>query len=814
MTPTRRHPRGVFIWRLACAGALALAGPGAAPVTAAALPEGFSEVLLAQELDSPTAIDVLPDGRILVGEQSGDVRLIPPTGGGSSLLHHFSVNSVGERGLLGVVVDPGFAQNGFVYVYYTTSSGGLHNRISRLRISGNQTVGGEAVVFEFPNFSQSVYHMGGAMRFAPDGTLFVGVGDHQTSANAQDLGVAFGKIHRLASDGSIPSDNPFVGAGNGALPSIYAFGLRNPYSLDVNPSNGELLINDVGQSTWEEINLGEPGADYGWPDSEGAGVGPGETAPIHAYRHQGGACAITGGAAYPSGGSFPSRYWGDYLFIDLCAGWIRDLDRGSGNVTTFATGLDYPTALRLDGEGRILYLTRGAETGTGDGAGKLFRISYSIDPSLLPQIVEPPTDLLVGVGESAAFTVVASGATGYQWLRDGVAIPGATQSTFQLDNVSLSDDGARFRVRLSNAHGSVLSAEAVLSVTTNHAPAVTILSPGTGSGYEIGSTLALEGSALDPEEGAVPAARLIWRIDLHHDGHVHPLMPATSGFASLEFVVPPEAAHGDGLIWLEVVLVANDTEGRSGEASSHVFPAESLAGESEHVLALRGGDYLVSLEFQNPLTGLPQTAISWPQTFDSGGFWFFEPDNLEVLLKVLDGTGYNGCRWIFFGALSNVEFDFFIVETATGDHRAYSNPESTQASFGDIEAFCEEVTTAAAPARSDIGATSSLDLLGGRFRLTVEWQSPWSGDAGVAAAVPLTDQSGFFTFFDPSNLEMAVKMVDGTDYNGHFWVYWTALTNLETVLTVEDLFAGRTRTFPKAGSTFGAGADILAFPAD
>ena len=558
------------------------------------LPQGFSEALLAQGLDSPTALDVLPDGRILVAEQQGVVRSIPADGGNPSALYSVgSVDFEGERGLLGLVADPDFASNGYVYLYYTTDSGGLHNRISRVRVEGDQVAGGETVLFEFPHFSQAVYHMGGAMRFALDGTLFVGVGDHRINASAQNLQLAFGKIHRFTANGSIPSDNPFVGAGDGTLPSIYAFGLRNPYSLDVDPTTGELLINDVGESTWEEVNLGAPGADFGWPDSEGPNAGAGETAPIYAYRHSHGGCAITGGVAYPMAGDFPASSWGNYFLIDFCAGWIRELDRSSGNVTTFATGLEYPTALRLDTEGRLLYLARGAEGGGGNNLGKLFRIEHSVDPLLLPQIVEQPLDQLAGVGESATFAVVATGATGYLWQRNAVEIGGATHATLTLANVNLADHGARFRALVSNSYGSVMSSEAVLSVTTNRAPTVTIATPVTGSGYAPGATLGLAGSALDPEEGAVPPERLTWRIDLHHDAHVHALMPPTSGFASGTYVIPPEAEHDDGLLWLEVALAASDLEGRIGEASSHSFPLASLAGDSPHILALRGGAYLV-----------------------------------------------------------------------------------------------------------------------------------------------------------------------------------------------------------------------------
>lgn len=785
------------------------------PVRSATLPTGFREVLLASGLDSPTAIEALPDGRILVAQQRGQVLLLSEDGGSrSTLLALGDVNWQGERGLLGLVASPDFASDGLIFVYYTTNDDGLHNRLSRYRVQNGQVVGGETVLADFAPFATAIFHMGGAMRFAGDGTLFVGVGDHFDRTTAQDLARDFGKVHRFARDGSIPPDNPYATAGGGTRRSIWAHGLRNPYSLEFDADREELLINDVGENTWEEINLGAPGADYGWPDSEGSGVGGGETAPVHAYPHQGGACAIVGGAAYPeAGGSFPQEYRGHYLFADFCAGWIRSLHRDSGQVSTFVTGLTFPTALRLDSQGRLLYLVRGAEGGSGTGQGKLYRLEHDVDPTLLPQILAQPEDTLAAIGESAEFRVEAAQAESYQWQRDGAGLPGETAPLLRIADVTLDDDGARFRVVVGNVHGSVTSSEAILSVTTNRAPVVTIESPAGGSSFVPGAVLELRGSAEDPEEGTVPAARLTWQIDLHHDAHVHPLVPPTSGLA--EWLYPtPEIEHGSGLAWIEVALRASDTAGRTGEASAHVFPLDALEGVDPYVLALRDGAYLVSLEFQNPHSGAPQSAFSWPIASESGGFWFFGEENLEVLLKLIDGTATNGCQWIFAGSLSDVEYDYFVVETASGRLASFANPFGTQASGGDIEVFCDGPGTIPNETSLATPAVPELSLLAGRFRLAVEWANPWSGEAGVAQAVPLTDESGLFTFFAPSNLEMAVKMVDGTAFNGHFWIYWTALSNLETLLTVEDLWSQRVRSFPKAGSSFGAGADILAFPAD
>src|SRR5204863_4603427 len=123
---------------------------------------------------------------------------------------------------------------------------------------------------------------------------------------------------------------------------------------------GDFFINDVGEETWEEINDGIAGANYGWPNTEGMTTNSSYTSPIYAYGHTNGACAITGGTFYaPPTGQFPSGYVNDYFFADYCAGWIKKLDPAAGNaVTTFATGINAPVDLKVGDDGSLYYLAR------------------------------------------------------------------------------------------------------------------------------------------------------------------------------------------------------------------------------------------------------------------------------------------------------------------------------------------------------------------------------------------------------------------------------------------------------------------------
>ena len=200
------------------------------------------------------------------------------------------------------------------------------------------------------------------------------VGDNAKGENAQSLRNLKGKILRINKDGTIPRDNPFYKRATGTNRAIWALGLRNPFSFAIQPRKGRMLINDVGEQRWEEINRGAAGANYGWPRYEGPESDSRYLGPLFAYRHgstKATGCAITGGAFYnPSTRRFPSAYVGDYFFADLCSGWIRRLDTATGEVTGFATGLDSPVALEVSKGGGLYYLSRG-------GGGLVGKIRYT-----------------------------------------------------------------------------------------------------------------------------------------------------------------------------------------------------------------------------------------------------------------------------------------------------------------------------------------------------------------------------------------------------------------------------------------------------
>ena len=341
---------------------------------AANLPTGFTEVQVGGNLSgSLTAMAFAPDGRLFVCQQGGQLRVIKNGVLLSTPFVSLTVDSSGERGLLGIAFDPNFATNHYLYGYYTVATSPIHNRVSRLTAAGNTAApGSEIVILNLDNLSSATNHNGGAIHFGPDGKLYIGVGENANGANAQSLSNLLGKMLRINADGTIPPDNPFYNTATGNNRAIWALGLRNPFTFAFQPGTTRLFINDVGESTYEEINDGIAGSNYGWPITEGPTSNSAFRGPIYFYGHGTNnvtGCAIVGAAFYnPPVPQFPSSYSGKYFFADLCNGWIRVFDPSAGTATGFATGIVNPVDLHVGPDGALYYLARGS-------GGQVFRIS-------------------------------------------------------------------------------------------------------------------------------------------------------------------------------------------------------------------------------------------------------------------------------------------------------------------------------------------------------------------------------------------------------------------------------------------------------
>jgi glucose/arabinose dehydrogenase len=686
---------------------------------AATLPAGFSETAVANGLLNPTAMQFAPDGRLFVAEQGGRLRVIKDDALLATPFLTVTVSSAGERGLLGIAFDPSFATNHFVYIYYTATSPAVHNRISRFTANGDvAAVGSEVVIFELDNLSTATNHNGGALAFGPDGKLYAAVGENANGANAQSMTTVLGKMLRINKDGTIPADNPFLASTTGKNRAIWALGLRNPFTFAFNPVGTELFINDVGQNTWEEIDTGIAGANYGWPDTEGPTTDPRFVSPLYAYDHTTGACAITGGAFYaPLTTQFPSDYVRDYFFADYCGGWIKKLDPSANNaVTTFATGIASPVDLKVSDDGSLYYLAR--------GSGAVFKVAYGAVP---PGITSHPANRTVAPGASVTFSVRASGTAPlrYQWQRNGVNIAGATAADYTIASVTTADNGARFRATVTNDFGTATSTEAVLTVSSNQPPTGSITSPVSGTLYTGGMTIAYAGKASDPEDGALPASAFTWQVDFHHDTHIHPFIPATTGATSGSFTIPT-TGETSANVWYRIHLTVRDSAGLTHHSQVDVLPRKVRVTLATSAAGL-----------QLKLDGQP---ITTPFAFD--GVVGIVRTLAAPTPQAAGGTTYAFASWSDGGAASHAVSTPSANTTYTASYRAIASGAGTglSASYFNNVDFTGTTISRVDPAIDFSWGTGSPDPSIGADTFSARW-------AGQVEA-QFTETYTFFTRSD------------------------------------------------------------------
>jgi len=512
------------------------------------LQPGFAQTQLAKGLKNPIVFAFAPNGDIYIGEQSGIILIyrngaVLPT----PMVTLPNVYGSGECGLLGLALDPNFATNGYLYASYTvatTSASGAAQQfaqLSRFTVVNNTINPSTEKVYYRGNQLQNLHHSANDLHVGHDGKLWWSVGDNVPSiSNAQTLTNIYGKILRFNLDGTIPADNPFVHVPN-AVPAIWSYGLRNPFRFSFLP-DGRPVEEDTGSSYWEELNVLQPGGNFGWHFVEGNCGSCGSINPAFAYGHlptDGAASAI---AAY-SGSVFPQQYGNVVFFGDYNR---RDIE-----------------AVRFD----PTYSTEISDTVFSSNAGTIADLQEGPDGSLyFVSIFEGTFSKISVTGPFppvAAASATAGSGLGVQLSSAGSSDPYGLPLTYSWDfgdgatsaapNPSHTyGAGGTYTVTLTVGNGTQ-TAKSVTRVIAGHAPPTAMItSPALNATYSGGDTISFSGTATDAGGNPLPAGAFTWQADFYRNGVAqpfytseapHPYYGPTSGVTSGTFPIPQDLSN-------------------------------------------------------------------------------------------------------------------------------------------------------------------------------------------------------------------------------------------------------------------------------
>ncbi len=611
----------------------------------AAPPRDFVERTFASGLAQPVAFDIAGNGTVFVAEKKGRIRVVR---NGVLLKTPFidisgAVNSMGERGLLGVVVHPQFPRQPYLYVTYTfdppqtrgrsgaAGADGNGQRVSRLsrftaRADANFTIGrkdSELVLFGRNSIWRNIgdpatssngplgcqsngqvindciphdvtNHAIGNMMFASDGTLFLSVGDGSYAADfvrypvirAQRLNSPLGKVLRIdPATGDGLTDNPFYnGDATATRSKVWFYGLRNPFRFTLRRRTDQVYVGNVGQASYEEIDSGPAGANFGWPCFEGAGRAlakhrqfsrhpvcqalhadpSGVSAPLYSYPNNRGSAIVVGDF---SPGDWPGGYQNRLFFADYARrhmSFMRVDDSGSrGTVKRFITDAGDVTQILFDKD-RMYYslLARGViktVSAKADNNPPTASIKATRTAGLAP--------LTVGFDGSAS-TDIDKDPLNYHWkVIDGPAAQG------RRTNFTFSRNG-RYRVRLTVRDALGLKDTAIVPIIVGDTPPRSGFRRATetllnNTRYRAHQQVTLTGWGRDREDGELTGTSLSWSASLKHKNHVHPNLASDTG-NRLSFKFPD---HGDDTS-VTVCLRVRDSAGLKSSKCGQVRPAE------------------------------------------------------------------------------------------------------------------------------------------------------------------------------------------------------------------------------------------------
>ncbi|MET9268088.1 PQQ-dependent sugar dehydrogenase [Kribbella sp. NPDC003557] len=723
----------------------------------------FQNEILATGFDLPTTFEFLPDGRMLVAELQGKIKVLPPPYTTPSATLFLQITNIGQagvqQGIYDLVLDPAFTTNHYYYVFYTLGSPN-HDRVSRFTANANLTgtvAGSEFVLYEDPQDANAEHH-GGALNFANDGKLLFTTGEHFVPSAAPLLTSPRGKVHRINTDGTAPTDNPFYDGTGPNIDTIWARGLRNPFRAYYDPPTGRLFIGDVGgndpATSKEEIELGARGADYGWPATEGPCPAP-CTSPLLWYPHAGRDAAVTGGFVY-HGTAFPPAYRGAYFYADYAQNWIRGLTLDANGAVSGTFNFE-PADGSVDGPyGDIVYLAEGpdgalyyADLGYSDesgqfGVSKIRRIKY-VQNNQAPVVnaaatpTSGPTPLDVSFSSAGSSDPEGQPLT-YSWdFGDGAS------STEANPTHTYTTAGA-YQVRLTVSDGVNSSLSTPVAISAGSVPTATILSPADGARFRAGDVITYGGQGTDPDDGTLPASAFTWNIDFLHDGHVHPGTPIT-GVTGGTFTIPTSGHDFTGNTRYRITLTVRDSTGLTSTQSVVIWPEK------------------VNLSFDTVPTG---------RTLYLDGIARTTPFVADTLV------GYNHTVEARNQTSGNTSYTFASWSDGGGQQHTITVPATAQTYVATYTATQLPTGLVGAWGFNETSGTTVNDSSGSGNNGTMSGAGVTRSTAGkYGGAMSFNGSAGNVTVPNAASLSLS------SSYTLEAWVNPTALSNYQTILIKE-----------------------------
>lgn len=630
-----------------------------------ALPSEFDRTTLVSGLNEPTDFElIMHDGesdhvhQILFTEKSGAIKLYNTHTKTLTTLTTLVVQtSGGERGLIGIEVDPNYwnsDQPGYQKIYVAYTNADNFDQLSSFTFDGSTLTDEQKLVQS--TLSANDFHHGGEIEFDATGQYILwAVGNNtRPTENSQDLTNIHGKILRLNRDGSGAVDNPFyVEGGDENTNRIYAYGMRNPFRFAVDPANGAILSGDVGEYTWEELNLVRPGANYGWPVAEGPQPGSGFADPLYAYRHTlaTNTGSITAVMVYDDGTAVPGQK--KVLIADYSLGWIKELtfddqytslisertiDSGAGAVVKMAQGPGgeiyqlniYPGTLSIitpsDGNRTpVAVIKASATSGAGNSLEVDFDGTFSTDPD---------NDDLT-----------------YTWSFGN----GQTSTAGKPATVTFTNTGnfTTYTVTLTVTDELGKQSTATQQIVVGSTPPAADFDVPAGADwkYNAGDTVSFQATGTDledrPDGSGLPAGAFSWTVEFRHADHKHPFINEVTG-PDLSFKIPVDYDQLANT-WYRVILTVTDSSGLKTVVTKDINP---------NLVTLTFGSNIPGAKYT--LDGIPHTGTHTEQVVVG----------VERTLGAMSPQTINGQQYIF-DSWSNGQGSTHVI-TTPGTDGAYT----------------------------------------------------------------------------------------------------------------------------------------------